>query len=82
MRSGCGRLVAGDSNARYSRRDAEHAPLRAPRIAAVVLAAGLSSRIRVRTSCWPIGAASLCCDWTVEAAFSSDAKPVIVVTGA
>ena len=55
-------------------------PLRAPRIAAVVLAAGLSSRM---------GANKLVAEWrgrpilrwTVEAALASEARPVIVVTG-
>jgi molybdenum cofactor cytidylyltransferase len=55
-------------------------PLRAPRIAALVLAAGLSSRM---------GTNKLLADWrgkpllrwTVESALTSEARPVIVVTG-
>ncbi len=54
--------------------------MRAPRIAAVVLAAGLSSRM---------GSNKLLAEWrgkplvrwTVESALASEAKPVIVVTG-
>jgi molybdenum cofactor cytidylyltransferase len=79
MRMGVGGLLQ-EIPTRPQPRDAEHAALRAPRIAAVVLAAGLSSRM---------GSNKLLADWrgkpllrwTVEAALLSDAKPVIVVTG-
>jgi molybdenum cofactor cytidylyltransferase len=79
MRMGVGGLLQ-EIPTRPQPRDAEHAPLRAPRIAAVVLAAGLSSRM---------GSNKLLAEWrgkpllrwTVEAALASEAKPVIVVTG-
>jgi molybdenum cofactor cytidylyltransferase len=79
MRMGVGGLLQ-EIPSRPQPRDAEHAPLRAPRIAAIVLAAGLSSRM---------GSNKLLQDWrgkplvrwTVEAALASDARPVIVVTG-
>src|SRR6266446_2047915 len=79
MRMGVGGLLQ-EIPTRPQPRDVEHAPLRAPRIAAIVLAAGLSSRM---------GSNKLMADWrgkpllrwTVEAALLSDAKPVIVVTG-
>jgi len=61
-------------------READHSGLRAPRIAAVVLAAGMSTRM---------GANKLLQDWrgkpllrwTVELALASEARPVVVVTG-
>jgi molybdenum cofactor cytidylyltransferase len=79
MRMGVGGLLQ-EIPTRPQPRDAEHAPLRAPRIAAVVLAAGLSSRM---------GSNKLLAEWrgkpllrwTVESALASEAKPVIVVTG-
>jgi molybdenum cofactor cytidylyltransferase len=79
MRMGVGGLLQ-EIPTRPQPRDVEHAPLRAPRIAAVVLAAGLSSRM---------GSNKLLAEWrgkpllrwTVEAALASEAKPVIVVTG-
>src|SRR5215471_1791570 len=79
MRMGVGGLLQ-EIPTRPQPRDAEHAPLRAPRIAAVILAAGLSSRM---------GSNKLLAEWrgkpllrwAVEAALKSDAKPVIVVTG-
>lgn len=61
-------------------RDTEHAPLRAPRIAAVVLAAGLSSRMGSNKLLQEWQGVPLL-RWTVEAAVRSDAHPVIVVTG-
>jgi len=79
MRMGVGGLLQ-EIPTRPQPRDAEHPPLRAPRIAALVLAAGLSSRM---------GSNKLLAEWrgkpllrwTVEAALASEAKPVIVVTG-
>jgi molybdenum cofactor cytidylyltransferase len=80
MRMGVGGLLQ-EIPTRPQPRDAEHAsPLRAPRIAAVVLAAGLSSRM---------GSNKLLAEWrgkplvrwTAESALASEAKPVIVVTG-
>ena len=79
MRMGVGGLLQ-EIPTRPQPRDAEHAPLRAPRIAALVLAAGLSSRM---------GSNKLLAEWrgkpllrwTVEAALASEARPVIVVTG-
>ena len=79
MRMGMGGLLQ-EIPTRPQPRDAEHAPLRAPRIAAVVLAAGLSSRM---------GSNKLLAEWrgkplvrwTVESALASEAKPVIIVTG-
>jgi molybdenum cofactor cytidylyltransferase len=79
MRMGVGGLLQ-EIPTRPQPRDAEHAPLRAPRIAAVVLAAGLSSRM---------GSNKLLAEWrgkplvrwTVETALASEARPVIVVTG-
>lgn len=80
MRMGVGGLLQ-EISTRPQPRDAERAaPLRAPRIAALVLAAGLSSRM---------GANKLLAEWrgkpllrwTVEATLKSEARPVIVVTG-
>ncbi len=82
MRMGVGGLLQ-EIPTRPQPRDVEHVPqaaLRAPRIAAIVLAAGLSTRM---------GANKLLADWrgkpllrsTVEAALKSQARPVIVVTG-
>jgi molybdenum cofactor cytidylyltransferase len=79
MRLGVGGLLQ-EIPTRPQPRDAEHAPLRAPRIAAVVLAAGLSSRM---------GSNKLLAEWrgkplvrwAVESAMGSEARPVIVVTG-
>lgn len=79
MRMGVGGLLQ-EIPTRPQPRDAEHAPLRAPRIAALVLAAGLSSRM---------GSNKLLAEWrgkpllrwTVEAALASEGRPVIVVTG-
>ena len=79
MRMGVGGLLQ-EIPSRPQPRDVERAALRAPRIAAIVLAAGLSSRM---------GSNKLLQDWrgkpllrwAVEAAAQSDARPVIVVTG-
>ena len=79
MRMGVGGLLQ-EIPSRPQPRDIEHAPLRAPRIAAVVLAAGLSSRM---------GSNKLLAEWrgkpllrwTVETALASEARPIIVVTG-
>src|SRR6185312_1615002 len=61
-------------------RDAERSVPRAPRIAAIVLAAGLSSRMGVNKLLQDWRGKPLL-RWTVEAALHSDARPVIVVTG-
>jgi molybdenum cofactor cytidylyltransferase len=79
MRMGVGGLLQ-EIPTRPQPRDAEHAPLRAPRIAAIVLAAGQSTRM---------GTNKLLADWrgkpllrwTVEAALKAETRPVIVVTG-
>jgi molybdenum cofactor cytidylyltransferase len=79
MRMGVGGLLQ-EIPTRPQPREAEHAPLRAPRIAAVILAAGLSSRM---------GSNKLLAEWrgkplvrwTVESALASEARPVIVVIG-
>lgn len=78
MRMGVGGLLQ-EIPTRPQPRDSE-LPLRAPRIAALVLAAGLSSRM---------GSNKLLAEWrgkplvrwTVESALASEARPVIVVTG-
>ena len=79
MRMGVGGLLQ-EIPSRPQPRDSEAMPLRAPRIAAVVLAAGLSSRMGSNKllSEWR-GKPLL--RWVVEAATASDASPVIVVTG-
>jgi len=61
-------------------REAEHSALRAPRIAALVLAAGLSSRMGMNKLLQEWRGKPLL-RWTVEAALASEARPVIVVTG-
>jgi molybdenum cofactor cytidylyltransferase len=61
-------------------RDVERPALRAPRIAAIVLAAGLSSRMGVNKLLQDWRGQPLL-RWTVESALQSDARPVIVVTG-
>lgn len=79
MRMGVGGLLQ-EIPTRPQPREIEPAPLRAPRIAALVLAAGLSSRM---------GSNKLLQDWrgrpllrwVVEAALASQAEPVLVVTG-
>ena len=79
MKMGVGGLLQ-EIATRPQPRDSVHVPLRAPRIAAVILTAGLSSRM---------GSNKLLAEWcgkalvrwTVESALASEAKPVIVVTG-
>jgi molybdenum cofactor cytidylyltransferase len=61
-------------------RDEAPAVLRAPRIGAIVLAAGMSSRMGANKLLQEWRGKPLL-RWTVEAAFASEAKPVIVVTG-
>ena len=79
MRMGVGGLLQ-EIPTRPQPRDIEHAPLRAPRIAAVVLAAGLSSRMGSNKLLAEWRGKSLL-RWTVESALASEASPVIVVTG-
>ena len=61
-------------------RDEAPAVLRAPCIGAVVLAAGMSSRMGANKLLQEWRGKALL-RWTVEAALASEAKPVIVVTG-
>jgi molybdenum cofactor cytidylyltransferase len=61
-------------------RDEAPPGLRAPHIAAIVLAAGMSSRMGVNKLLQEWRGKALL-RWTVEAALASDARPVIVVTG-
>jgi molybdenum cofactor cytidylyltransferase len=79
MRMGVGGLLQEIPN-RPQPRDAENIPLRAPRIAALVLAAGLSSRMGSNKLLQEWRGKPLL-RWVVEAALASDAQPVIVVTG-
>jgi molybdenum cofactor cytidylyltransferase len=79
MRMGVGGLLQ-EIPTRPQPRDVEHAPLRAPRIAALVLAAGLSSRMGSNKLLQEWRGLPLL-RWTVEAALASHARPVIVVTG-
>ncbi|HXJ02815.1 MAG TPA: NTP transferase domain-containing protein, partial [Micropepsaceae bacterium] len=79
MRMGVGGLLQ-EIPSRPQPRDAEHASLRAPRIAALVLAAGLSSRMGSNKLLQEWRGKPLL-RWTVEAALASGASPVIVVTG-
>jgi molybdenum cofactor cytidylyltransferase len=79
MQMGVGGLLQ-EISSRPQPRDAEHSALRAPRIAAVVLAAGLSSRMGSNKLLQEWRGRPLL-RWTVEAALKSDAGPVIVVTG-
>ena len=79
MRMGVGGLLQ-EIPTRPQPRDIEHAPLRAPRIAAVVLAAGQSSRMGSNKLLAEWRGKSLL-RWTVESALASEASPVIVVTG-
>src|SRR5581483_2984461 len=60
--------------------DADHSGLRAPRIGAVVLAAGMSTRMGSNKLLQEWRGKPLL-RWTVEAALASEAKPVVVVTG-
>ena len=61
-------------------RDEAPAVLRAPRIGAIVLAAGMSSRMGANKLLQEWRGKPLL-RWTVEAALASEARPVIVVTG-
>jgi molybdenum cofactor cytidylyltransferase len=79
MRMGVGGLLQ-EIPSRPQPRDVEHMPLRAPRIAALVLAAGLSSRMGSNKLLQEWRGKPLL-RWVVEAALASDAQPVIVVTG-
>ncbi len=79
MRMGVGGLLQ-EIPTRPQPRDVAPSPLRAPRIAAIVLAAGLSSRMGSNKLLQEWRGKPLL-RWTVEAALASDTKPVIVVTG-
>jgi molybdenum cofactor cytidylyltransferase len=79
MRMGVGGLLQ-EIPTRPQPRDVEQPALRAPRIAALVLAAGLSSRMGSNKLLQEWRGKPLL-RWTVEAALNSDAHPVIVVTG-
>jgi molybdenum cofactor cytidylyltransferase len=79
MRMGVGGLLQ-EIPTRPQPRDAERTTLRAPRIAAVVLAAGLSSRMGSNKLLAEWRGKSLL-RWSVETAIKSEARPVIVVTG-
>jgi molybdenum cofactor cytidylyltransferase len=79
MRMGVGGLLQ-EIPSRPQPRDAERTALRAPRIAAVVLAAGLSSRMGSNKLLQEWRGTPLL-RWVVEAALKSDARPIIVVTG-
>ncbi|HEX3487077.1 MAG TPA: molybdopterin-binding/glycosyltransferase family 2 protein [Micropepsaceae bacterium] len=79
MRMGVGGLLQ-EIPSRPQPRDAENGNLRAPRIAALVLAAGLSSRMGSNKLLQEWRGKPLL-RWAVEAALASDASPVIVVTG-
>jgi molybdenum cofactor cytidylyltransferase len=79
MRMGVGGLLQ-EIPSRPQPRDGGQAPLRAPRIAALVLAAGLSSRMGSNKLLQEWRGLPLI-RWTVEAALASEARPVIVVTG-
>ena len=79
MRMGVGGLLQ-EISSRPQPRDVERTPLRAPRIAAVVLAAGLSSRMGTNKLLQEWRGKPLL-RWTVEAAIEGDAQPVIVVIG-
>ena len=79
MRMGVGGLLK-EIPIRGQLRDAPPSALRAPRITAVVLAAGLSSRMGSNKLLAPVQGVALV-RRTVEAVLKSEAKPVIVVTG-
>jgi molybdenum cofactor cytidylyltransferase len=79
MRMGVGGLLQ-EIPSRPQPRDVENGNLRAPRIAALVLAAGLSSRMGSNKLLQEWRGKPLL-RWAVEAALASDASPVIVVTG-
>jgi len=79
MRMGVGGLLQ-EIPSRPQPRDVEAVNLRAPRIAAIVLAAGLSSRMGSNKLLQEWRGKPLL-RWTVEAALRSAARPVVVVTG-
>jgi molybdenum cofactor cytidylyltransferase len=79
MRMGVGGLLQ-EIPTRPQPREIEPAPLRAPRIAAVVLAAGLSSRMGSNKLLQEWRGKPLL-RWVVEATLASQAEPVVVVTG-
>jgi len=79
MHMGVGGLLQ-EIPSRPQPRDKAPAVLRAPRIAAIVLAAGMSSRMGANKLLQEWRGKALL-RWTVEAALASEAKPVIVVTG-
>src|SRR5207302_3613979 len=79
MRMGVGGLLQ-EIPSRPQPRDAESTILRAPRIAAVVLAAGLSSRMGANKMLQEWRGKPLL-RWCAEAALASQASPVVVVTG-
>lgn len=79
MRMGVGGLLQ-EIPSRPQPRDAEPSTLRAARIAAVVLAAGLSSRMGANKLLQEWRGKALL-RWCVEAALASQAEPVVVVTG-
>jgi molybdenum cofactor cytidylyltransferase len=79
MRMGVGGLLQ-EIPTRPQPREIESAPLRAPRIAALVLAAGLSSRMGANKLLQEWRGKPLL-RWAVEAVLASQAEPVIVVTG-
>ena len=79
MRMGVGGLLQ-EIPSRPQPRDAERVVLRAPRIAAVVLAAGLSARMGSNKLMQEWRGKPLL-RWVVEAALQSQARPVVVVTG-
>ncbi len=79
MRMGVGGLLQ-EIPTRPQPREIDPAPPRAPRIAAIVLAAGLSSRMGSNKLLQEWRGKPLL-RWAVEAALASQAEPVIVVTG-
>src|SRR5258705_1275348 len=79
MRMGVGGLLQ-EIPSRPQPREIEAAPLRAPRIAAMVLAAGLSSRMGSNKLLQEWRGKPLL-RWTVEASLASPAEALIVVTG-
>ena len=79
MRMGVGGLLQ-EIGSRPQPRDVGYSGLRAPRIAGIVLAAGVSSRMGTNKLLQDWRGKPLL-RWTVEAALASQARPVIVVTG-
>lgn len=78
-RMGVGGLLQEIPSRPQPRDEAQPVP-RAPRIAAIVLAAGMSSRMGANKLLQEWRGKPLL-RWTAEAALASEAKPVIVVTG-